>query len=578
MALAVTSLLGSVGAARAEPSMAAVHWYGGSCFQANTSIPVGERGWNVESVLGTTDGTWINKSLTGARNAAGAGLRNIIRIDYRNYKAVPVSSAEYAGWANEFWSVANQFKNEGLATVFIVGNEPNIEGCTTASEYASAFNYLYSHAGRPAGITLLAAGPATYSPNPAGRNADGSCAWGAGNFLDWLGTMSNGLGAADGFALHTYGGSYEGCPSEPSQACSRNGWPFDAGFQSYKQQIGRITKAGLNTRPIYITEINTDVQPGQYPDPRDAYPADWINKAYQDVRNYNAANANRIKALAWFVDRVDGWDSFALRNIPAACQDMKEEFSNLANRPGTVVVSGNNAQAMAGSTSVAKFLMPGQISQLTLSMNNTGSTRWTAASLYRMGAVSGNTTTWSSFPQCGGYSNSSTDARIYVCGDVAPGGTYGFQVRARMPTTGTSAMVAGRMVQDGVAFFGDTQSRTIKLGSAFCGSACTQCILNERTDLLPFYQANGWDTSCGNRDNIVNNYCTGVDPSSCNALKAGACASFCNACRCSGGKHADGTTVDANATFCGYRVCGMDKKEYECTSAGWSAVAGLTCK
>lgn len=61
-----------------------------------------------------------------------------------------------------------------------------------------------------------------------------------------------------------------------------------------------------------------------------------------------------------------------------------------------------------------------------------------------------------------------------------------------------------------------------------CGTACTQCVLSTRTDILPFYQANGWDTSCSNRDTIVDNWC-GIDPSGCNSVKTGACASVCDA-------------------------------------------------
>ncbi|MBI2028821.1 hypothetical protein HYT02_00180, partial [Candidatus Gottesmanbacteria bacterium] len=55
---------------------------------------------------------------------------------------------------------------------------------------------------------------------------------------------------------------------------------------------------------------------------------------------------------------------------------------------------------------------------------------------------------------------------------------------------------------------------------------CNACILNNRTDILPFYQQNGWDTSCGNQDAIVNNWC-GIDSGACNDLKSNECASVC---------------------------------------------------
>ncbi|WP_437753500.1 hypothetical protein [Sorangium sp. So ce1389] len=59
-----------------------------------------------------------------------------------------------------------------------------------------------------------------------------------------------------------------------------------------------------------------------------------------------------------------------------------------------------------------------------------------------------------------------------------------------------------------------------------CGSACTECVLVQRADILPFYASNGWDTTCGNRDNIVANWC-GIDPAGCNAVRSGACAASC---------------------------------------------------
>jgi hypothetical protein len=69
------------------------------------------------------------------------------------------------------------------------------------------------------------------------------------------------------------------------------------------------------------------------------------------------------------------------------------------------------------------------------------------------------------------------------------------------------------------------QASCIAAGS--CGNACTQCVLQQRTDILPFYQANGWDTSCGNRNNIVTNWC-GIDPNGCSAVKTGAaCRASC---------------------------------------------------
>lgn len=58
------------------------------------------------------------------------------------------------------------------------------------------------------------------------------------------------------------------------------------------------------------------------------------------------------------------------------------------------------------------------------------------------------------------------------------------------------------------------------------GNSCADCILNNRSDILPFYQQNGWDISCSNQVNIVNNWC-GIDPNGCQNVKNTVCLSVC---------------------------------------------------
>jgi hypothetical protein len=327
--------------ALADVSIAGVHWYSGDKDMLDGGIPSGERGWNVEAVYGVSDLGARTHALERATIAKNDGLINIIRIDYRSGQAVPLGSGEYDAWADGFIDRVWDFS--GVASIFIVGNESTIEPSsgTSAAEYANAFNTLYGRKGEmPEGTKLLAAGPAAFSWDSRGNR----------NFLDWLEDMSNRLTGVDSFALHTYGDpSIAGC-ADPRQACSRNGWSFDGGFQSFRQQIDRVVKKWGGTKPIYITEFNTDVNgPGNYPDPSQNYPADWINKAFDAVRQYNANRGSKpsVVALAWFVDRDDSgggvWASFALRNLSNARADMGEEFRNSANR------SGSSPQGPAGS-------------------------------------------------------------------------------------------------------------------------------------------------------------------------------------------------------------------------------------
>ncbi len=59
-------------------------------------------------------------------------------------------------------------------------------------------------------------------------------------------------------------------------------------------------------------------------------------------------------------------------------------------------------------------------------------------------------------------------------------------------------------------------------------SPCTQCILGIRPDILPFYEQNGWDISPENHNNIIDNWC-GIDPVGCCAAKFD-CRAKCELC------------------------------------------------
>ncbi len=59
-----------------------------------------------------------------------------------------------------------------------------------------------------------------------------------------------------------------------------------------------------------------------------------------------------------------------------------------------------------------------------------------------------------------------------------------------------------------------------------CGNQCTQCINQLRPDIIAYYATIPWDTSCGNRNNVISNWC-GIAPGECRALRRNECASVC---------------------------------------------------
>ncbi len=323
--------------AQSHPSGVALpctHWYSGDSSLLDGSVAAGRRGFNVETLIGSNSSADVQ--LQRARIARDHGLVNIVRIDYRPYWAVPYESRDYDGWAREFYAQVGRFTAEGLATLFIVGNEPNLEGKVTASEYAAAYGALYSHAARPAGISLLVAGPGTFAPDVKRSGGTRDFDYGR-TFLDWLATVSAQLSANDGFALHTYGDPNE-CGS-PSSACPESLGRFSRNFVSFKEQIDRVSPR-WNGKLVYITETNTFTGPALSSPytPKYNYRDDWLNEAFAVVRDYNRGRGSKpeVRTLCWFVDRDDGgWGDFSLRGggrLALARADLSEEFRNPENR------------------------------------------------------------------------------------------------------------------------------------------------------------------------------------------------------------------------------------------------------
>ncbi len=310
-------------------SIAGVHWYSGDTNLIGTG---GKRGYNVEVVFNAfaRDQNAIDK----AARAASHGLTNIIRIDASDYLAVPkecnpVSVGQRCwDWAAAFAGRVSDFN--GIASIFVVGNEPNLEGQISAETYANAFNLLYSNHKKkmPAGTVLLVTGQSGFSGD-LGNLSSG---------LGWFRRTTGLIQQMDGLGIHTYGAPSASC-ADPRVACSRGGWNFDGGFRWYRDQINAVdAKWRSPYLPVYITEFNTDTNGEPWPNPVDEYPTGYINKAFEEIRNYNATRGDApvVKTLAWFVDEDHGgWWTFSLTNPAATMQqarrDMRTEFLNGAN-------------------------------------------------------------------------------------------------------------------------------------------------------------------------------------------------------------------------------------------------------
>jgi N-acetyl-anhydromuramyl-L-alanine amidase AmpD len=135
------------------------------------------------------------------------------------------------------------------------------------------------------------------------------------------------------------------------------------------------------------------------------------------------------------------------------------------------VVATRAAEVVEAESQVPVALAPAESRAVVVRVRNTGSTTWTAGAAYRLGAMPENTATWSSFG-CGGYMNGRADGRVFLCQSVPPGGVHDFRFTITAPTSGTSVL-AVRMVQDGVAWFGEGQAWAMT-------NACVQSVGADR--------------------------------------------------------------------------------------------------
>ena len=64
-------------------------------------------------------------------------------------------------------------------------------------------------------------------------------------------------------------------------------------------------------------------------------------------------------------------------------------------------------------------------------------------------------------------------------------------------------------------------------GTIGCGNPCAECLVTAEPSVLDVYGSGGWDISCGNWPAIVDDWCTNLDPATCNGLELGACSGVC---------------------------------------------------
>ena len=107
----------------------------------------------------------------------------------------------------------------------------------------------------------------------------------------------------------------------------------------------------------------------------------------------------------------------------------------------------SDKEAKIVSVSSPASLMPGESSSISITVENTGLATWTGGSMIRLGADN----------------SISSDNRVYLPAGISvqPGQTYTFTQSFITPTTAGNVKFAVQMVEDGVAFFGESRQISI---------------------------------------------------------------------------------------------------------------------
>lgn len=127
----------------------------------------------------------------------------------------------------------------------------------------------------------------------------------------------------------------------------------------------------------------------------------------------------------------------------------------------SAVAARNHAFILTAGSDIPSSGDPNSTIPVVVRVQNKGSSTWTTGAMYRLGAKSSNLVDWSSFG-CGGYSNSTTDSRAFLCYDVPPRGTHDFRFDITLPASGV-AKLSVQMVQDGVEWFGKDHAWDISI-------------------------------------------------------------------------------------------------------------------
>ena len=278
----------------------------------------GKSRWDVETIRVGIDAP------TNLPQINNEGFTLILRLGKGWGESVPRSSSEWDSFAASCASTVCVYTT--YSKRFIIGNEfnANFDANIPASSYIQVYNKCYTAIKSRAPeveVIMGAVAPYNASNNPGGPY---SYAW-----LNYFYTMVTAVGNnCDGYAIHAYGGRLGDADPRDDNYYA---------FGVYKDWMGILALNYFTSqKPVYLTEMNcfidgfgTTTGYPKYP-----YSAGWINKAYEDINNWNTTHSQKIQCACWFAYTNGGFPGYDLTLVPQASSDFSftTQNTNYLNR------------------------------------------------------------------------------------------------------------------------------------------------------------------------------------------------------------------------------------------------------
>jgi hypothetical protein len=311
----LASMSGSVFAQGNYP-IYGIHFFSDSVSQGSLQIQNGRPMWTVELLYTQDTHNWDDyrwqQERSKFQNIRNKNFRIILRVDRSWQLSIPAKN-DWEGryyFAMDCKKIAQKLGD--LLEAMIIGNEfvtsSDPDYPYTGEWYATVFNAgddncVYQQVKSVSNVKV-----GIYAPGgwPGSENLD---FW--DKVVNNVRKDANNKPQIDCFPLHAYSGAstiYDTNAEDP-----RFGDECDfRGFVPYMRRIYSIFGA---TKPVYITETNTQWYYGQWAtDQRfsqDSYRSCWLKEAFQAIDEWNWGNDLKVCAFCWFVWQyqcVDGCD------------------------------------------------------------------------------------------------------------------------------------------------------------------------------------------------------------------------------------------------------------------------------